>query len=325
MKWPWQTITAQLSEVQADSLAERSRTEWHVIELQPPRTESAPATIAPVMSALRELKTCWLGLRNDSPTIAVELSRPSPDRLRYQIAVPSNRLERKLRTHLTGQIPGIGFTAGTTGLPVMEGDTVGGAFLAPGRDDWYPLDTDQERPVLNAVVGALHPHAMPQTRVVIQVLLRPWAGHPVHQWWYKRRAYKQLGYLKKEKEGLWGGRSATKREAKQANRIEAKSSQPLWWASIRLVVIGAGDQTLSRVRELASAFTPLEDPLTNQYLAAEPVTPLRENRLIGFTETVAARQFGRWHRRFRLTDAEVGTLCAVPDRDQENLQRAAPR
>jgi len=324
MMVPWRSTTATVEMETVDRL-QYSGGRWYTVELLPPRHESVPTTLTPVIAALRELNSRWLGLRNTSPVIAVELRRPHSDRLRFQVAVPTKRLERKLRTHLTGHVPGIGFADGVSGLPVGEGTTVGGAFLVPGRDDWYPFNTDPDTSVMNTVAGTLHPHAMQDTQVIIQFLLRPWAGNPLRQWWYKRRAYKQIGYLKKEKEHLWGGRSATKREARQANRIEEKVSQPLWWTSIRIVVIGAGEHTQSRIRELSAGFRPVEDPVTDQYLAAESITPLRATRILGFAQAVADRRFGRWSRRFRLMDRETGALCAVPDREQGNLSWAAPR
>lgn len=300
------------------------RTGDYTVTVQPPATESVPTTLEYVARELQELQSGAFGIRNYSPVCTLELRRHQPDQLWLQFSVPTKRMERKLRLHLNTACPDIGYSDGTTGLPVTEEDTVGGGLLTVGRDDWFPLRTEFPRPPLTAVANALHQDAMRDTRFVIQVMFQPVAGHPVRRWYWTKRAYKQVGYLNKEKEKLWGSRSATPREKRQANAVEAKASQPVWWCSIRVAVVGAGEHTRSRLKEVAGAFNVFENPETNQYLNVETVTPLRRTNMVRFLQAVADRAFKRWSRRFRVTTEELGGLIAVPGTDQQNVQFAPP-
>lgn len=300
--------------------------EGSVIEIHPPPQGGVPATIPTVVRTIQELQSTRFGLRNASPITAFEIRRPQPDTLRLQIAVPTTRLERKLRTHLDGRIPGIGFSDGTSGLPVTITDepTIGGALLTAGRRDWYPFHTEFSQPPTNHVIGALHPHAMQQTRFVIQILFQPVAGKPLRRWWNTRRAYKRIGYLRKEKEQLWNSRSPTPRETNQADAIETKIANPRFRTSIRMLVINGGEYTRSRVKEVAGAFNVYEHPETGQFLNIETVTPFRRQHVLRFCRAVAQRRFARWSRSFHTTADELGALLAVPNREQSNLRYAEP-
>lgn len=294
-----------------------------IIELVLP-CDGVPPTLPRFVRTIRELQTARLGTKNVSPRIAFELHRPSPGDLRLQYCVPTRRLERKVRLQLADAIPNIRYREGTATLPVGPEDTIGGGFLVPGRDDWYPFRTEYADSPMNAVVAALHRHAMQDTRFVIQCVFQPVTGQPLRQWWWTRRAYKQLSYLRKEKEGLWGGRSATPREKRQATRIEAKAGNPLLWCSLRVLVIGAGEYTGSRLREIAGAFNVFEDPETSQYLGAESVTPLRRTDMLRFYRAAKAREYRSWSRKFRVSTDELAGLVSLPSTRMQNLEQAAP-
>lgn len=309
-----------LSPEQAERLA-RPDDETHVVAIQPPEPDRVSDTLTHVIRGIREFQTD-LFRRNQSPTVAYEIRRRTPADLTFQFAVPTKRMERKLKNHLLGQMPVAGFSQGTTGLPVTEGMTVGGALLTTGAMDWYPLRTSFDYTPTNAIAGALYPDAMPDTRFVIQVLFRPIAGSSLRQWlWYKRAAHEQT-HLRKEKEGLWRSRSATPQERSKADSIEQTVGQPLYWVSIRVVVIDGGEFTGSYCKEVTGAFNVFENVESGQYLRAEPVRPFRGKRIVAFAKAVADRAFGGWSRRFRATTAEVGALTALPARGQENITRS---
>jgi hypothetical protein len=295
------------------------------VRILPPSTGSVPATIGHALRNVRELKSDWLKLRNKSPVIAFEIRRVSPETLTLQYALPTNRLERKLRSQLHVTMSGIDFADGDSGLPVNEGETVGGSLLTTGHDDWYPLRTEFQYPPTNALIAALHRHAMQDTKFVIQILLKPLARERLQKKWYGYRARQQQDYLRKEKEKLWGSRKPTKRERQQADAMESKTSRPQWSVSIRVIAIGAGDYTGSRVHETTAGFNAYEHPESGQYLTTVPVTAIREKTIYRFTKAVADRVYRQWSRKFKATDEEVGTLCAIPNRVQDNLQQAGPR
>ena len=294
------------------------------VRVLPPRSGNVPATTGHVVRNIREMGADWLKLRNKSPLIAVELRRPVPETLILQYSVPTKSLERKLRSQFATAIPDIGFEEGDTGLPVDAETTVGGSLLTTARDDWYPLRTDFNYPPTNAIIAALHHHAMQDTRFVIQLLLRPIAGKRIQRRYWRFRARQQENYLRKEKEKVWGSRKPTKREKRQADSIEAKTAGPQWYVSIRVLAIGAGEHTASRVNEVTGGFNAYQHDESGQYLTGKPVMSLREANLFRFTNAVADREYRGWSRTFKATDEEIGALCAIPNRQQGNLQRAGP-
>ena len=316
------TSTVELDEEQARYL--RAGSGGRAIEVHPPREQSVAATIDQFTKTIYEPQTKYFGVKNTSPVAAFEIRRTVPDQLSMQFIVPTKRLERKVRTQLHNEVPGVGFSEGTLQMPVSEGCTVGGGLLEMGRRDWYPLATDFDAPPNNSVVAALHRHAMQDTQFVIQILFQPVVGRPVRSWWWTHRAYQRIGYLRKEKEKLWGSRSATPREKQQANNIEAKAGSPRFNVSVRFLIVNGGEYTRSRVKELTGAFNVYENPETGQYLNAVTVETVRERSLLRFVEAVSQRGFNGWSRRFQATTDELAGLLSIPDRDQSNLTYATP-
>ncbi|WP_207587094.1 hypothetical protein [Halomontanus rarus] len=323
--FPLRTETLTLDADTASRLQYPSN-QHRVIELHPPPDQQAPTALPELFQALRTPRTDWTRVRNRSACLAIELHRPHPDTLHLQAAVPTARHERILRLQLADHVPGITFSDGISGLPVDTGTTVAGGLITTTHQDWYPLRIDRPNPLLNAVVAALHPHAMQDTRVVIQLLCKPVTGHPVRRWWWHRRSANHCVYLRKEKERLWGNRSPTNRERQQARAITHKSSQSLWWCSIRLFIAGQGatSHTQSRLQELATAFRGAADPETGQALTMRPVRPWRASELRRFCQAIADRRFASSSARFRITDAELGALASVPTRQQSNLTLSEP-
>lgn len=189
---------ATIEEAEADQL-QHGLSDQYTVEVQPPRHGEMPATLKQFARGITEYQTKWFGLSNASPIAAYEIRRSKLGDLTYQFTVPSKRLERKLRTNLIEAVPDLGFDTGVDGLPISPGDTVGGGLLTVGRADYYPLRTEFDTPAINALTAALHRHAMQDTRVIVQVLFQPEIGKPIRSRWWIRRAYKRLGYLRKEK------------------------------------------------------------------------------------------------------------------------------
>lgn len=315
----------ELEESEAKRLS-RAPVDQYTVEIKPPRDSDIPTTLNRFVRNIMEIQSKWLGLKNASPISAFEVRRPTVDTVRFQFAVPTKRLERKVRTHLIEEVPGIGFTQGVSGLPVAEADTIGGGVLTVGREDYHPLRTEFDRPPLNSVATALHRDAMRDTRFVIQILFQPIAGHPFRRWRWSRRAYKQIGYLRKEKPDIvpWHDRPATQQERKQADRIEEKARNPRLSISIRLLIIGAGEHTRSRVKELAGAFHAFENSISNQYLDTVTITPLFQSRLVEFADSVRQRELDGWSLTFQASVPELAALVSIPDRQQRNIQYAQP-
>ncbi|MCU4753442.1 hypothetical protein OB919_15870 [Halobacteria archaeon AArc-curdl1] len=165
---------------------------------------------------------------------------------------------------------------------------------------------------------------MQDTKIVVQVLFQPSVGRPLRSWWWTRRAYKRIGYLRKEKEKLWGSRSPTPREKRQANAIEAKAGNNRFHTVIRFVVIGAGEYTRSRVKELSGAFNVYENPETGQYFDTVTVQSLWEGRIVDFCRSVADREFDSWALKFQTGVPELAALVSIPNRQQENISYAQP-
>lgn len=322
MRLPFTQQYIELTEQEAENLRNRSRDDY-TVEIHPPVDENLPSVLRNFTQSIYEPQTKHRIL-NTSPVTAFEIRRTRNDKVRIQISAPTKRLERKIRTHLTTEIPGLELTEGTTGLPVVEDDTVGGGLLKTGEPSYYSLQTDFDSPPTNHVVTALHRHAMQNTRFILQILFQPAVGKPWKDWWWKHRAYKQRNYLKKEKEKLWGSRKPTPREKKQAREVEDKVGEARYKTSIRFLIINAGEYTRSRVKELAGAFNVYENPLTGQYLDMVTVDAYRRKPFLEFASAVAERQFKGWSYSFQTTQRELAALVSVPDKDQRNLQRAKP-
>jgi len=294
---------------------------YDTIEIHPPRNSDIPSTLDTFLRGILELQSKWFGLVNASPILSYEIRRPMNDRLRFQYSVPTKRLERKLRTQLQTEIPDLKFSTGDDGLPVSEGDTVGGGVLTPGRKDCYPLRTEFDEPPINALTGILHRHTMQDTQIIVQVLFQPVVGHPVKHRWWTRNTYQRIGYLRKNKPGTlpWHDRPATPREKRQADAIEQKAGTTKFHTAIRFIVIGAGEYTRSRVKELAGGFNIFENPETGQYLDTVTVKNLREHEIIEFAETNVERDF-TGTPTFRTSIPELAALVSIPNRQQENIQ-----
>lgn len=314
--------TLELTDGEAERLR-HPRTIGYPVEVRPPKNASLPATLDRLVRGLQDARSAWGGLVNASPVSAYEVRRVSGN-LQFQVVLPTKRLERACRTQLGVDVPRISFASGATGLPVVEGDAIAGGFLTLSRRDWYPLATKFDTPPATSLAAALHGDAMQDTDFVVQVLFQPLAGRPLRQWWWRRRAYQRIGYLRKEKESLWHSRSPTPREKQQARAIETKAGASRFRVSIRMLAIGEPEYLRSRIRELAGAFSVYENPETGQQFTIEPVRPLREVALVRFARAVADREFRGWSRRFQASVPELAALVSLPDHDQRNIAYAQP-
>lgn len=316
------TSSLELDEEQARRL--RAGSGGRAVEVFPPQNRSIPATLDQFTKAIYEPQTKYFGIKNTSPVAAFEIRRSVPDELSFQFVVPTKRLERKVRTQLKNEVPDVGFDEGTLQLPVSEECTIGGGLLSTGRRDWYPLESEFDQPPNNSVISALHRHAMQDTQFIIQLLFQPVVGQPVRSWWWRKRAYQRRNYLKKEKEKLWGSRSPTNRERRQADSVEKKAGSPRYKVSLRFLIINADDYVRSRVKELAGAFNIYENSETGQYLNAETVETLRDPELLRFGQAISNREFDGWSRSFQVTREELAGLVSLPEKQQSNLSYAAP-
>ena len=312
-----------LSEEQAQQLEYTDDTYYNV-EARPPKDQKIPATLDSFVAGIRELQTKWFKTRNKSPVIAFEIRRHNPEQIQFQFSTPTKRLERKIRTQLSNQIPSIEFSEGTQGLPVTEEVTAGGGFLTAGRRDWYPFRQDFDSPPVNSLVSTFHRHAMRNTSFVVQLLFKPVVGERIQRYLWKKQAYQQVNYLKKEKEKLWGSRTPTKREKRQADAIEAKAGTSRFHVTIRFAVIGADEYTKSRVKELAGSYNTYENPETGQYLDTVTVEALREKRIFDFLNAVADRKYRGWGRKFQASLNEVAAFVSLPSINRENIHFAKP-
>jgi len=316
-------VSTELTEDAAEQLR-RPPVNTYDIQVQPSAGTSHPATLDNVIKGIFEIQTTRLKTRNVSPVAALEIRRDTTGALSLQVSVPTKRLERKVRSNLDGALPSVQFDRGVSGLPVAGGDTLGGGILTTGLPDWYPLRTEFDEPPLNAVIGTLHKHAMQDSNIVVQILFQPVAGQPLRRWWWRRRAYKRINYLRKEKSDLWRSRSATPREKHQADAIERKAGTSRFWVTIRFVVVGADEYVPSRVKELAGAFNRFESEETGQYLDMNTVRSVFPDRVRQFGMEVARRDFGRWTLRFQVSGEELAALLAIPDRSQDNITTGGP-
>lgn len=310
--------SVEVDEDEAERL-QRLGSHLHTTEVHPPSHGNVPDVLNQFVKAIYEPQTKWLGLKNASPVAAFEIRRPTPEQLRFQFAVPTKRLERKVRNHLKNQVPGVSFSDGVSGLPVTDDSTVSGGLLTTGRNDWYPLETDFDDPPNNAVISGLHRHAMTDTGVVLQLLFQPAVGKPLQSWWWTRRAYKRIGYLRKEKQKLWGSRSPTPREKQQAKAVESKAGSARFHVSIRVCMTNADPNIRSRLKEIAGGFNVYENPESGQYLNTVTVKSYRQKSLHRFAEAVAARRFAGWSRSFQASQQELAALLSIPDKQQHNL------
>jgi len=299
----------------------RPTTEPIAVEVHPPYDRELPATLDRFVKAITEYQTQLLGIKNSSPTIAYEIQRFTPEKLRLQFIVPTTRLERKLRTHLNDQIPEIGFEPGINRLLLKQDDTVGLGVLKLRRKDVYPLETEFEAPPLNSVVAALHRHAMRDTRIAIQILFKPRAGHPVEKRLWHREARRESRNLRSEKVGIlpWTDRDATPREKQQAREIGEKAGNPRFSVSIRILVIGAEEYTTSRIKEISGGFNVFANPDTGQGFQTRTVRSLRDQAIINSVEQFRAR---RLNQPFQVSMPELAGLLSIPDREQENIETA---
>lgn len=322
----FKTTTAAVSEDGARWLSSVGG-DYSVVEVMPPRdTGDIPVVVTRFVGEIMELQTQWK-LWNASPITCFEIRRDQPDTIRLQFAAPTKRLERKIRLHLDASVPGVGFRPGTSGLPVEAGDIVGGGLLTLGRPDIFPLDTEFEQPPTNNVIASLHRDAFPSENVVIQVLFQPVAGRPVREWLWRRKAFKRVGWLKKEKHAVmpWQQRPATKAERQQADAVEQKARNLQFRVAIRFLFVGTSEDLVrSRVKELGGAFNVFESRATNQYLDTYTMTSFSSDNIARFAQAVAHRRFDTYALPFRLGIPELAGLVAVPSRDQSNLTHAQP-
>lgn len=291
---------------------------FKTVEVHPPFDIELPATLDRFVKAITEYQTRLLGIKNRSPIAAYEIQRFDLSRLRLQFALPSARLERKCRTHLSEQIPEITFEEGVNALPVREDDTVGVGVLTLRRNDMYPLETEFEQPPTNSVIASLHRHAIRDSRIVVQILFKPMAGHPVGKRLWHRKASHESRNLRSKKVGVlpWNDREATPLEREQARQIDRKAGSPRFKVSLRILVIGAGEYTPSRVEEVSGGFNIFSDEEMGQAFNTRTLRSLRNRPLLNAVERVRDR---RLSHSFQLSVAELAGLLSVPDRDQDNL------
>lgn len=314
----FRNLSIELTEEEAERLL-NPRYSGYTVRAFTPSEADLPATLNGFIKAVNEPQTKWVGLKNTSPTIAFEIRRHQPNELLFQYAVPTKRLDRKIRTHLPNCLGDITLREGVTGLPVYEHASVGGGLLTTGRRDWFPIQTEFKDPPTNSIAASLHRHVLPQSRFVIQILFKPVAGQPIRRWYRNKRTYQEIGYLRKQKEQLWNSRPPTPREKNQANQIEDKAGTFQFKACIRFIFTDAGDYTRSTAKELAGAFNTFEDSSTGQYLDAVTVEPFRRSTYFDFLKAVADRRFAGWSRSFQLSIPELAGLVSLPDRQQKNI------
>lgn len=312
-----------LSEVEATRLSYAfGGKEHYTVEVKPP-LNSSHSLLENFVRGVQEIQSKYLGLVNTSPVTSFEIRRVN-NSLSFQFTAPTKRLERKIRSQLSAAIPDIGFDDGTNGLPVAEDVSVGGGMLTTGCSDALPLKTSYDSPPLNSLTASLHRHAMKNTSIVIQILFQPVAGKPLRRWLWRKSAYRKSRFLRKEKEKLWGTVSPTKREKQQADSVERKAAETRFKTSIRIVVVGAGEYTGSRVKEISGAFNVFENPDTGQYFDTITVTPIRQSQIYSFCNAVADRKYAGWSNSFHTTSGELAALVSIPDRQQDNITPADP-
>jgi len=299
-------------------------TNGYTVEVRPPYQETLPPTLPNFVQGILELQRKWFGLRNSSPITAFEIRRTNPHHLQFQFTAPTKRMERKIRTHLSNQIPGVEFVDGSDGIPIEPDESIGGGFLTLGRSDFLPIQYSHDAPPNNAVATSLHRHAMQNTKIIIQILFQPVIGEPLRTWWWRKTAYQHRNYLNKEKEKLWGSIKPTSREKKQAREIDDKAGSSRYKTSLRILIIGAEEYTPSRLKEIAGGYNIYEHPGTGQYFDIVTVKKLQRQRILSFANAVAHRTFSGWTQGFHLSSKELAALLSLPDRTQANIIPAKP-
>jgi hypothetical protein len=305
----------------AEQLAQPSQ-RFLTVHVQPPYDTRLPATLDRFVKGITEYQTQLLGLKNTSPTIGFEIHRFRPSKLRLQFTVQSSRLDRKIRTHLSEQLPKVRFDDVTATLPLSGSDSVGVGILTLRRKDVYPLQTEFDRPPTNSVVTALHRDAMRDSRIVIQILFNLVTGHPVGKRLWHRDASQESQNLWSEKVGLlpWSDRDATPHEKAQARRVDEKAGSPRFKVSIRILVAGAEQYTASRIKECSGGFNIFGDS-AGQSFQTTTVRSLRTAPILNAVKTVRDRSFSH---SFQLSRQELSALVSIPDRNQGNIQTAPP-
>ncbi|MFD1562257.1 hypothetical protein ACFR99_01560 [Haloarchaeobius amylolyticus] len=311
-----------LDERTAERLSRPSK-RFRTVEIHPPFDAELPSTLDRFVRAITEYQTQLLGVQNTSPTIAYEIWRYKPSRVRFQFAVPTARMERKIRTHLDEELPEVGFSEGVNGLPVTASDTVGVGILTPRRDDVYPLRTEFEKPPMNSVATSLHRDAMRDSRIIIQLLFKPTTGGPVRKRLWHHQASRESQGLRSEKVGVvpWHDRDATPREKQQARRIDEKAGTSRFQVTVRILVISAGKYTASRVKEVSGGFNLYAEPETGQSFTTTTVRGIRNSSILKHVKNIRDR---RLSHTFQASTDELAALVSVPDRLQENIQYAQP-
>jgi len=309
-----------LDEATAQRLSQPNQ-RFRFVEVYPPVNQDLPVSLERFVKTVTEYQTELLGIRNTSPVVGYEIQRFSPEKLRLQFAVPTARLDRKMRVQLDDQIPGVEYEAGESRLPVNEGDTLGIGVLSLRRKEIYPLETEFDAPPITSVVAALHRHAMRETRIAIQVLFKPVAGQPVQRRLWHREADRESRNLRTEKVGIvpWNDRDATPREKQQARQIDSKAGSPRFKVSIRILVTGAGDYTSSRIKEVSGGFNIFGNPETGQGFQTRTVRSIRDKPIINSLEQFRERTL---NQPFQISTGELAGLVSIPDREQENIETA---
>lgn len=295
----------------------------HGVEVAVPYDREAPATLPEIVQVVTEARTGLGGIRNHSHRFAYEVRRPSPEELRVQFVLPGARLERKVRLALDTTVPTASLSTGTTGLPIQAGESLGGGFIRPGRPDYIPFQTTFARPATNQLIATLHPDAMPDTRVVVQILCQPIAGRSLAMRRWQRQARRRATALRQQRKTGDQTRTPSPVDRETARAIDEKLASRRFWTAIRLVIIGAGDATRARLTELKGAFNRYEVASPRQDFDANPLRSVRGKRFRTFGRAVAHLTFDE-SLRFQATTDEVGALMAVPTRDQRNLESATP-
>jgi hypothetical protein len=165
---------------------------------------------------------------------------------------------------------------------------------------------------------------MKNTRFVIQILFRPAVGRPVKNQVRKWSTFHELDYLRKEKQKLWGTRSPTPREKQQAKLIEEKAGSIRFHVAVRIVAAGAGEYTETHLKEVAGGFNVFQNRENGQYLKSKAIRSIRRKPRLRFLNAVSNRVMGGYSRKFQLSMPELASFLAVPDRKQENVERAMP-
>lgn len=307
-------VTAQLSS---------DREDLSVVVVRPPRTGDIPSKLSYTVDAVFDLSTSWFGLVNTSPIVSYELVRNQPETLKIQFTLPNDRLERAIRTHLPLDTPQAKMTDGSAALPVEAGDVIGGGYLSLGRRDWYPQRTEFNEPAINSVVASLHRHILRGTKFVVQVIWKPSiVGRPFRRYWWRKKGYRRVGFLRREKHRVTYQREATPRERRQADAIEDKLGSRRYRVAIRFLVIGS-EHVMGRVKELSQAFSTFENQETGQFFDTTTVKSWRRRHIVRFAEIVWQRQFGR-SSTFQLSRSELSSLVGVPSLDQANIRETLP-